>query len=156
MPGSSYEKLKKFLSPFFESLPGANIDTNSKDARTALEAIKLDENEPVVTLDFKNLYKNVPVKEAIEIALKELYSSDEIPENQRSAMKKFLRLAVTNVYFECNKIWYTQSDGLTIGASLAVILANLWMKSFEKSLQKPHEGRENKFPDTKVICIDCN
>ena len=35
-------------------------------------------------------------------------------------------------------------------------LANLWMKSFEKSLQKPKKGREIKTPDTKVICIDCN
>ena len=61
MPGSSYENLNKFLSPFFNSLPGANIETKSKDARTALESIKLDEDELVVTLDFKNLYKNVPV-----------------------------------------------------------------------------------------------
>ena len=51
---------------------------------------------------------------------------------------------------------YTQSDGLAMGASLAVILANLWMKSFEKSLQKPKKAREIKTPDTKVICIDCN
>ena len=42
-----------------------------------------------------------------------------------------------------------------MGASLAVILANWWMKSFEKSFQKPNEGRENNTPDTKVICIDC-
>ena len=53
-------------------------------------------------------------------------------------------------------MWYTQSDGLAMGASLAVILANLWMKSFEKSLQKPKKGREIKTTDTKVICIDCN
>ena len=71
-------------------------------------------------------------------------------------MKSLLRLAVTNVHFKCNKIWYTQPDGLAMGASLAVILANLWMKSFEKSLQKPKKGRQIKTPDTKLICIDCN
>ena len=42
-----------------------------------------------------------------------------------------------------------------MAASIVVILANLWMNSFEKSLQKPKEGREFKTPDTKVICIDC-
>ena len=87
IPGSSYENLNKFLSPFFERLPGANIDTNTKDARAALEAIKLHEDELVVSLDVKSLYTNVPVEEAIEIALKELYSSDEVPEIPRSAMK---------------------------------------------------------------------
>ena len=95
-------------------------------------------------------------EEAIEIALKDLYFSDNIPEIPRSAMKSILRLAVTNVHFKCNKIWYAQSDSLAMGASMAVILANLWMNFFEKSLQKPNEGRENKTPDTKVIRIDCN
>ena len=37
IPGSSYENLNKFLSPFFGKLPGANIETNSKDARAAPE-----------------------------------------------------------------------------------------------------------------------
>ena len=43
-----------------------------------------------------------------------------------------------------------------MSALLAVILASLWMKSFEKNLQKPNEGRGNKTPNTKLICIDCN
>ena len=133
IPGSSYENLKKFLSPFFERLPGANIETNSKDASSTLEAIKLDEDELVVSLDVKSLYTNVSVEEAIEIALKKLYSSDKIPEIPRSAMKSLLRQAVTNVHSMCNKMWYTQSDGLAMGASLAVILSIFWMKFFEKS-----------------------
>ena len=122
IPCSSYENLKKFLSPFFGKLPGANIETYSKDARAALEATKLVEDELVVSLDVKNLYTNVPVDEAIEIVLKELYSSDEVPEIPRSAMKSLLRLAVRSVQFKCNKMWYNQSDGLAMGASLAVIL----------------------------------
>ena len=71
-------------------------------------------------------------------------------------MKSLLRLPVTNVHFKCNKIWYTQSDGLAMGASIAVILANLWMKPFEKSLQKSNEGRENKAPELKGRCFDFN
>ena len=144
MPGSSYENLNKFLSLFFGKLPGANIETDSKDASAALEAIKSDEDELVVSFDVKSLYTNVPVEEAIEIALKELYSSGEVPEMSRSVMKSLLRLAVTNVHFKCNNVWYTQSDGLAMGASLAVVLANLWMKTFKKSLQKPNAGREKK------------
>ena len=49
-------------------------------------------------------------------------------------------------------MWYSQSDGLAIVASLTVILAKLGMESFEKSLQKSKKGREIKTPDTKVIC----
>ena len=43
-----------------------------------------------------------------------------------------------------------------MGASLAVILAQFWMKSFEKSLQKQKEGRDNKTSDMKGNCIHCN
>ncbi|XP_075257722.1 uncharacterized protein LOC142349793 [Convolutriloba macropyga] len=150
MTGSSYENVKKFLSLFFGKLPGANIDNNSKDDRAAPEATKLDEDELGISLEIKSLYTNVLVEEAIEIALKELDSNDEVPEIPRSAMKtSLLRLAVTKVHFKCNKMWYTQSGGSAMGASLAVILTNLWMKSFEKSLQKPKKGREIKTPDRR-------
>ena len=62
------------------------------------EPLKLDEDELVVSLGVKSLYRNVPVEEAIEIALNELYSSNEASEIPRSAMKSLLRLAVTNVH----------------------------------------------------------
>ena len=109
-------------------------ETNSKDASSTLEVIKLDEDDLIVSLDVKSLYTNVSVEEAIEIALKKLHSSDEIPEIPRSAMKSLLRLAVTNVHSMCNKMWYTQSNGLAMGALLTVILSNFWMKYFDKSL----------------------
>ena len=41
IPGSSYQNLNKFLPLFFQRLPGANIETNSKDARATFEAINL-------------------------------------------------------------------------------------------------------------------
>ena len=50
-------------------------------------------------------------------------------------MKRLLELAVTNVHFKCNEVWYCQKDGLAMGASLALILANLWMKSWEPQLK---------------------
>ena len=51
-----------------------------------------------------SLYTDVPVEEAIENALIELHSSDEVPETPRSAMKSLLRLAVANVHLKCNKM----------------------------------------------------
>ena len=84
----------------------------------------------------------VPDEKPVEIALEELYSSDEVTEIPRPAMKNLLRLAVTNVHLKCCKIRYTQWEGLAMGALLAVILANLWMKPFENhcSNQKREGG----------------
>ena len=78
----------------------------------------MNEDELVVSLDVKSLYTNVTAEEAIEIAIKDLYSSDENPEISRSAVKSLLRLAVTNVHFKYNKMWYIQLDVLAMGASL--------------------------------------
>ena len=80
-------------------------------------------------------YTNVPVKEAINIALQLLYARDDKPDIPRTTMKRLLELAVTNVHFKCNENCCCQKDGLAMGASLAVILANLWMKSWEPQLK---------------------
>ena len=76
------------------------------------------------------------------MALRELYSSNLAPEIPRSAMRNLLKLAVKKFHFKCNGIWYVQSDDLAMDASLDLILANVWMKLFEASLQKP-ELNEN-------------
>ena len=86
-------------------------------------------------MDVKSLYTNVPVKEAISNALRSVYARDDKPDMPRTTMKRLLELAVTNVHFKCNESWYCQKDGLAMGASLAVILANFWMKLLEPQLK---------------------
>ena len=73
----------------------------------------------------KSLYTNVPLKEAIEIALEKLYSQESPHEIQRANMKKLLNLAASKNIFNCNDSWYVRVDDLVMGAFLAVILANL-------------------------------
>ena len=96
------------------------------------------------------MHTNLPVKGATDILSRELYSSDEALEIPKTAMQRFLRLAVTIVHFNCNKLWYTQWDGLAMGASLVKILANFWMKSFGRSFQRPNEGQQNSWHENNV------
>ena len=129
LPGSSYKNFNKMLAKFFDNIDGANIEINIKQAKETNDNIALDPNETIISLDLKSLYTNVPLKEAIEIALQKLYSQESPPEIQRATMKRLLNLAVSKVYFKCNDSCYVQVDGLAMGASLALILANLWLKS---------------------------
>ena len=103
--------------------------TNNTDARKNLEQIKLEKDEQILSLDVKSLYTNVPVKVTNNIALRLFYARDDKTDILRTTMKRLLELAVTNVYFKCNENWYCQIDGLAMGASMGVILANLWIKS---------------------------
>ena len=61
------------LAKFFDSIHGANIETNIKDARETIENTALDPDE-TISLDVKCLYTNITLKAATEIALQKLYS----------------------------------------------------------------------------------
>ena len=100
------------IAIFFDRIDGANIETNTKEARETIENIALDPDETIISLDVKSLYTNVPLKEAIEIVLQKLYSQESPPEIRRAIMKRLLNMAVSKVYFKCNDSWYVQADGL--------------------------------------------
>ena len=157
-PGSSYENLNKMLATFFDNIDGANIETITKEARETIENIALDPDETIVSLDVKSLYTNVPLKEAIEIASQKLYSKESPPEIQRATMKKFLNLAVSKVYFKCSDSWYVQVDGLAMGASLAVTLANVWLKEYEIALRQeiPVGNEVQQINDKNGLCPCCS
>ena len=104
IPGSCYHKLNKFKIPFFQKIERANIETNTNDARKTLKQKKLEKDEQILSLDLKILYSNVPVEEAINIALRSLYARDNKTDTPRTTMKCLLELAITNVHFKCNEI----------------------------------------------------
>ena len=119
--------LTKCLQSFFDNIDGTNIETNTNDFRKTIENIALDPDETRITLDVKSLYTNVLLKEAIEIALRKLYNQDSPPKIQSATMI----MAISKVYFKCNDSWYVHVGGLAMGGSLAVFLANLWLKKYE-------------------------
>ena len=115
----------------------------------------MDSDQSIISLDGKTLYTNILLKEAVEIALKRLYEQINHPEKSRKAMKKLLNLAVSKVHSECNGLWYVQKDGLTIGASLALRLANLWLKDYEHALMKGLPKLNVLNEDNKEVCPGC-
>ena len=58
------------LAMFFDDADGANIETNTKEARETIENVALDLDETIISLDVKSLYTNVPLKEARSLFLK--------------------------------------------------------------------------------------
>ena len=100
LPGSSYDNLNKTLAKYFYEIEEANIETNTQMAREILEKTELDSDERIISLDVKSLYTNVPLNEAVEIALRRLYEQVNSPETSRKTMKKLLNLAVSKVHFK--------------------------------------------------------
>ena len=124
-------------------------------AREILEKTELDSGESIISLDVKSLYTKVPLKEAVEIALRRLYEQVNPPETSRKTMKKILNLAVSKVHFKCNGLWYVQKDGLAMGASLAVILAKLLLKEHEPASKKGVPKLSVLNEGKKEVCPRC-
>ena len=101
------------------------------------------------------MYTKVQVSEAIEVALRSLYSSDNAPDIERSTLKILLKLAVTKVHFKSIDNWYCQKDGLAMNESLAVVLANICMKSYEK-LSDINQTQSVRIKESIEKCPDCH
>ena len=155
LPDSSYDNLSKTLEKYFDEIEGANIETNTQMAREILAKTELDSDESIISPDVNSLYTNVPLKEAVEIALRRFNEQINPPETSRTTMKKLLNLAVSKVHFKCNGLWYEQKDGLAMGASLAVILANLWPKEYEPALKKEVPKLTVLNEGNKDVCPRC-
>ena len=71
-------------------------------------------------------------------------------------MKRLLHAAIDQVNFKGKETWYVQKDGLVVGASLAVILANIWLKQYETALSRdiPEMFMPEKYRNG--MCPECN
>ena len=127
LPGSCYENFTKQLSKWFDKIEEVKIETSTINIKRDLMEVSLEEDEVIVSLDVTSLYTNVPVLESIELAADILYNSEELPPIDKETFKDLMRMAVTDIYFMCDGRWYIQTDGVAMGSSLAVILANIWM-----------------------------
>ena len=82
-------------------------------------------------------------------------SKKKPPSIARKTIKRLLNRAVSQVHFKCKETWYVQKDGMAMGASLSVSLANLWLKQYETALSR--DIREKFLPekDLNGICPEC-
>ena len=136
LPGSCYQNLTRVLYSYCKDIDEGRIQTSSQKLKEKLMGTTLDDDECLISLDVKNLYTNVPVDEAIELVTKLAYDGLEPPPFDRAVFQKLLHLALTNVLFKCCGRWYRQTEGLTMGSSLSVVLANIWMNTFEDTLAR--------------------
>ena len=102
---------------------------------------------------------------------KNLYSQKKPPALSRRTRKRLLYMAVSSIHFKCNDSWYVQKAGVSMVASLAVILAIFWFKDYEKVLAMdiprtidilegtngkcPKYNRSRTFITKAVECEDC-
>ncbi|CAF4527878.1 unnamed protein product, partial [Rotaria sp. Silwood2] len=140
--GSYQYHLSKYLARAIrEARPQAN--SYIKDSFEFVKKIKntilsKEQNYIMCSFDVESLYTNVPVEEAIEIALDFMFKPNkriDVPFN-RVQLETLLNLSLKNAPFRFEEKIYKQIDGVAMGNPLAPIIADLWMQKMEQKLNK--------------------
>ena len=89
------------------------------------------------SFDIESLFTNKPLNETINIILDRIYRQKLLKTNlKKRTMKKLLLDSCTKNAFSYNVI-YQQCDEVSIGSSLAQVLANIILTEFEKVVVTP-------------------
>ena len=127
--------LGKFVAPLISHLAN-NEHTIQNSYQFSNEISKLDNSagHHMCSFDIESLYTNIPVSETIDIILNKLFPHPNKAYNgfKRLEFEKLLHLALDDSYFRFNGKIFKQKDGLSMGAPLSPIIANIFLCDFER------------------------
>ena len=94
-----------------------------------------DEGYVLVSFDVKSLFTNVPLKKTIDIILDRVYNQRLVNTNlKKRTLKKLIQDTCNKTAFLANGTVYEQIDGVSMGASLGPVLANIIMTELERAV----------------------
>ena len=109
---------------------------DSFDAAARIGAISdglYDEGYTMVSFDVKSLFTNVPLQKTIDVILDRVYNQQRIQTNiKKRTLNKLIQDTCNKTAFTANGVIYEQTDGVSMGASLGPVLANIIMTELER------------------------
>ena len=92
-----------------------------------------NEDYALISFDAVSLFTNVPLKRTVNIILDRVYKQKLIKTSlKKSTLKKLILDTCQKTAFLYNNQIYEQTDGVSMGASLGPVLANIIMTELEK------------------------
>jgi len=121
-----------FLKEFYCKFDG--ILTDSLSLVKILETTKFDEDCSVFTIDFKSLYTNIPIDDAIN-CIKELVMEFADVIQNADFVIELLNVILKNSLMTFNGEFFQQIFGVIMGTNVAPILANIYLARLENILK---------------------
>ena len=138
MTGSSHHELGKWLAgllqPVLERFSSQCISDSFTFAKTT-QNLDIDPNVLMCSFDVSSLLTNVPLNETIKICPEALYDDPHLqPLITKDVFVESMKSATSSVEFSFNNTMYKQIDGVAMGSSLGLALANIFVGYFEEML----------------------
>ena len=136
--GTTHYSVGKYLSELLNPL--THNDYSLKDSfdaatriRRILPQVRENDDYMFISLDVASLFTNVPLKKTVNIILKRIYNEKQIPTSlSKRSLKKLILDTCQKTAFSFNNKMYEQLDGVSMGGSLGLVLANIIMTECEK------------------------
>ena len=128
--GTCGYKIAKFLVPILEPITSNHFTVrDSFTFATEISKFKDSNKYVMASFDFKSLFINIPLEEAINIATESLFPQNDVSllGLTSEVFRKLLQFAVKNVLFIFNNQLYQQIDGVAMGSPSGPTLANLFL-----------------------------
>jgi len=104
---------------------------NCYDLIDKIKEIQIPEDTIFLSFDVNNMYANIPKHETLQILEKDLKNSNTLTKNEIIDIMKLSKVTIEQNYFEFNKCFYEQIDGLPMGSPFSGLLANIYMHNLE-------------------------
>ena len=129
--------ISNYLKPLYTC--NEYIIGNTQDfSKLIQEQSPLQLDKEYVSYDIESLFTNVPITEAIEYILDEIYVNNKLPKLcSRLLVKRLLLKLTTESTYMFNSKFYKQSDGFTMGAPLSVTFSNIYLTKLEIDKVRP-------------------
>ena len=135
--GSTHYGVGKFISKLLNPL--TQNAYSLKDSFEAADRIRSIPPElysngyKLVSFDVKSLFTNVPLRKTINVILDRVYNQNVIPTTlKKRTLKKLILDTCSKTAFTCNNVILEQIDGVSMGACLGPVLANIIMTELER------------------------
>ena len=135
MPAPAY-KIKKILNKYLKQkliIENKYNIHNSKHLTQLLQKVKINNKSKMISLDIKDMYTNIPVKDTLKIIQQHLQTLNH-NDHETKQLIALLEASMEQNYFTYDNQFYLQPDGLPMGSPLSSVLSEIYLQEFEKQL----------------------
>jgi len=153
--GTYNYNLAKFLCTLLDShIPGDFCARDTSSFANEITSLRTS-NKFMVSFDVESLFTNIPLLEAIELAVDYILSGIPNTKLSKDSLRVVSCCHCPDTFFYSKGSNYDQIDGVAMGSTLAPVLANLFMGHHERIWLQQYDGPAISFYRRYVNDIFC-
>lgn len=137
---SSYQtpfyNLSKFLTEILSHITNTNpfYIKNSWDLKNKIKNIHVPSNYILVSYDIISLYTNIPITIAIQCIENKWHQLKDYSPLPKKEFLEAIELVLNSSYFEYDKKFYKQTEGVPMGLPISSIIAQIVLECLEETV----------------------